>query len=187
MQRFFIDFASIDQFTLSLDYHQNTFKCCHCHKQGQFVSHGVVYKQLSMKVREPVGKRIICSKRDGRSGCGRTLQLYIASVIPNLHYRACHLFAFVVALCYTSVCSAWQRATQQHEPRNGWRWINKLNRQLSQFRARLKTPDYPLYNLLSNHPGRSVLLATLTQVFTPTAGCPCAAWQLQHQTALLSI
>ncbi|MFQ3248044.1 MAG: hypothetical protein ACI9SP_004704 [Arenicella sp.] len=83
MQRFFDSFSIINLFTLSLDHHQNKTQCAHCLKNNQFISHGIIYKQTSIAERKPVGKRIICSNRYGRSGCGRTVQLYVSNRIPR--------------------------------------------------------------------------------------------------------
>ena len=63
MQRFFEDFESIKQFTRSLDYYQYKLECAHCLKNDQFVSHGIVYKQRSLTLSEPVGKRILPTGR----------------------------------------------------------------------------------------------------------------------------
>ncbi len=89
MQRFFKDYDSINQFSLSLDFHQDKVKCSFCLKNDQLISHGNVYKQRSMSVKEKVGKRIFCSNRYGRSGCGRTFQLYIATEVPFFSCQLC--------------------------------------------------------------------------------------------------
>ncbi len=98
MQRFFEDFESIQQFTHSLNYHQNQLECSHCLKCDQFISHGIVFKQRSIDVKEPVGKRLFCSNLYGRSGCGRTFQLYVASEIPSFQYGAAPLIIFLASL-----------------------------------------------------------------------------------------
>lgn len=98
MQKFYPDYDTIHRFTLSLDYHQNEVACLHCLKHDQFVSHGIIYKQRSMAVAEKVGKRLFCSNRSGRMGCGRTFQLYVASEVPSFRYGAAQLFVFISAL-----------------------------------------------------------------------------------------
>jgi len=75
MQRFFADLKTLHIFTLSLDFHQDELTCQHCAKNDQFVSHGFVYKQRSIEIKEPVAKRIFCSNRHQRSGCGRSFQI----------------------------------------------------------------------------------------------------------------
>ena len=139
MQRFFEDYESIKQFTLSLDYHQDQLECAHCLKNDQFVSHGIVYKQRSMTLSEPVGKRIFCSNRYGRSGCGRTVQLYVADEFPSFQYGAAVLFIFIVSLLANlTVPESYEKATGQSESRNAWRWLNRLIRRLTDYRRFLK-------------------------------------------------
>jgi len=116
MQRFYENFKSIDVFTLSLDVHQDKLECAHCLKNDQFVSHGVVYKQRSIHQSEKVGKRIFCSNRDGRSGCGRTFQLYVASEIPGCRYGAAQLLVFITSLLANlTITESYQQATGQFE------------------------------------------------------------------------
>ncbi len=140
MKRFYADFDVIDAFTLALNYHQNELECAHCFKHDQFVSHGIIYKQRSSTLAEKVGKRIFCSNRYGRTGCGRTFQLYIANEIPHCRYGTAHLFIFISALMANmSIIDAYHQATGQTETRNAWRWLSKLMRQLSEYRSYLKS------------------------------------------------
>ena len=132
MQLFFKDFTSLDQFTRSLEIHQSQTQCSHCFKHCQFVSHGIIYKQRSITEREPVGKRLFCSNRNGRSGCGRTVQLSIADCIPQLRYSAKCVSLFIsLLLAHVGIGRAYQQATGQSETRNAWRWLSKLMQQPS--------------------------------------------------------
>jgi len=139
MKRFYPDFNAINVFTLSLDFHKNELECAHCFKSDQFVSHGIIYKQRSSSLAEKVGKRIFCSNRYGHTGCGRTFQLYVANEIPHFRYGATHLFIFISALLANiNIAEAYHLATGQTEPRNAWRWLSRLMRQLSEYRSFLK-------------------------------------------------
>lgn len=136
MQRFFTDFNALNRFTLSLDYHQDSLQCPHCSKRRQLVSHGIIYKQHSIHERASIGKRILCSNRYGRSGCGRTVQLYVAQAIPSLRYSSAHLFIFLSSLLMNaSVATAYQKATAQSTARNAWRWLGRVERNLMDFRS----------------------------------------------------
>ena len=184
MQRFFDTFSSIDLFTLSLNHHQDKTQCAHCLKNNQFVSHGIVYKQHSITEREPVGKRIICSNRYGRSGCGRTIQLYVSDRVPRLHYDASVVFVFI-SLLMAKVCvsQAYQQATGQFETRNAWRWLTKLIRQLSTYRCTLSART----TAIVHHQSRrlQLLLPTLMQMISQTNVRLCASYQLNHQRAFM--
>jgi hypothetical protein len=76
MKIFFEDIHRIDQFTMDLK--ADTFlQCPHCGAQGQLVSHGFVYKK-SQTYKKAVGKRLFCSNRHRKKGCGKTTRLYLA-------------------------------------------------------------------------------------------------------------
>jgi hypothetical protein len=187
MQRFYKDFESLDLFTRSLAIHQSKTQCAHCFKHTQFVSHGIVYKQRSMAEREPVGKRLFCSNRNGRSGCGRTVQLRIAERIPHLRYSATAVSMFI-ALLLAQVCigRAYQQATGQFETRHAWRWVTKLLNQLSTYRCalrtRAKTNTLPLINRARR---LSLILPTLARMNTALSNTLCADYQQRHQHAFM--
>lgn len=167
MQKFFNTIESIDRFTFTLDYHQHSLTCDSCLSHGQFVSHGFVYKQRSQTLCEPVGKRILCSNRYGRTGCGRTFQLYLASELPSCHYGTTQLLAFIAALfTKVSITSAYCKAVGQHEPRHAWRWFKKLTQQLMTYRRYLHRDaqtNSPLFYTQSR--SKQLLLPTLHALF----------------------
>lgn len=45
-----------------------------------------------------MGKRIVCCRRFGKDGCGRTLQLYLDHIVPQRHYNLLTLIAFIVGM-----------------------------------------------------------------------------------------
>jgi len=173
VQRFFKNIASIDSFTRALGYHRDDLECEHCLKNGQLVSHGFIYKQRSAQVREPVGKRLFCSNRYGRTGCGRTFQLYIASEFPSLHYGAAVLLVFISALlAHLTVNEAYRKATGQFDARNAWRWLNKFMRRLGEYRTFLKAPAKWISNTFASHVRRAqILLPTLAQLVAYAGDC----------------
>ena len=187
MKRFFKSYESISHFTRSLDCHQDQLECSFCSKHDQFVSHGIIYKQHTMKPKEPVGKRIFCSNRYGRSGCGRTFQLYVSSEIPNLHYGAVHLVAFISALVsHSSVSEAYYQTTGTYEYRNAWRWLNKLTRKLSEFRRFLQFKTTTLSSMFSDRcRSLQLLLPSLFDTFSLFPTCPCSGYQLQRQSVFI--
>ncbi len=183
MQKYFTDIESIDSFSLSLDYHQDVLHCAHCSRNDQFVSHGFVYKQRSQKVRQKVGKRLFCSNRDGRSGCGRTYRLYVAEALPCLQYGATHLFVFLLALIsHATVQQAYEKATGTQEPRNAWRWLDKLQVKLVDYRCFLQRRANELSTQFRSRVRRlQILLPTVKRLFAVLDDCPCAHYQMHHQ------
>lgn len=188
MKLFYPDFESIHRLTLSLDVHQNELQCAHCLKNDQFISHGIVYKQRSRTLAEKVGKRLFCSNRYGRQGCGRTVQLYVATEIPSLRYGAAQLFVFISALlAKLNIHEAYHHATGQFEPRNAWRWLKRLMFKLSDYRSFLRSrktvfskPD-PLPS--SSH-SLQHLLPTFDRLFTSTHN-GCVDYQMARQRPFL--
>lgn len=183
MQLFFKDIESLDRFTLSLDLHQDSLACDYCSSSDQFVSHGFVYKQRSQTLSEAVGKRIFCSNRNGRSGCGRTVRLYIASESPSLQYSTVHLFTFLCALLANlTVKAAYQKVTRWSKPRNAWRWLNKLDRRLMEYRCFLQTRSDVISTSFESRPRRlQILLPTIAQLFSKLEAPPCAHYQRLSQ------
>lgn len=139
MQLYYPDLTAIQQKTAQLE----NDRCIHCGHIHQLVSHGYIYKKISSQA-EPVaiGKRTICSKRYGRTGCGRTMQLYLDSRIRYMHYAGCIVVAFVwLLVAGNSISKAYQCATGIAEPRNAYRWLNKLFLRLSDFRSLIHKPQ----------------------------------------------
>jgi hypothetical protein len=144
MHLFFPDFDTLHRFTLELDRHQEDIVCQHCARRGQLVSHGFVYRKQHNADKQPVAKRIFCSNRHGKTGCGRTRQLYLAQVIPRLSYTAEHLLVFLSALIAgLSITCAYRKATHTSEPRNAYRWLQRAMDQLTRYRSLLKRSDEP--------------------------------------------
>lgn len=189
MQKFYPDYDAIHRFTLSLDYHQNELACAHCLKHDQFVSHGIIYKQRSMHLSEPVGKRIFCSNRYGRSGCGRTFQLYIANEIPGFRYNAAQLFVFIASLLANmTIANSYFKAIKQDnvEPRNAWRWLDKLMEKLSEYRTFLKVrTTYSSIPFKQRSLRLKHLLPSLASVISKATDNPCSSFQLCQQNAFI--
>lgn len=184
MNRFYPSFESINALTLSLDYHRNELECAHCFKNDQFVSHGVIYKQRSSLLTDKVGKRIFCSNRYGRSGCGRTFQLYVASEVPHFRYGAAQLFIFIVALITRqNIGEAYSLATGQDETRNGWRWLTKMMLKLSDYRSFLRVRRISkIIHVYSKNNHLQHLLPTLLRLFNATSN-GCFNYQMKQQRA----
>lgn len=178
MTHFFPCLQSLHAFSLN-----PSLSCVHCGSEQSFVSHGFVYQKQSLALPQPVGKRLVCSNRFGRSGCGRTLRLYLAHSLPRWHYGATVLSLFLLTLLSgASVVAAFQQATGRHEARQAWRWLHRLYRQLPNWRARF---THRLVTLPSGYrtPRLTVLLTTLAALFTTQQPTDCATLQLRWQHA----
>lgn len=184
--RHFSSPAALDHFTSSLDaFPSPDNTCAHCGKYDQWVSHGCVYKDSPTDAAQVVGKRIICSNRYGRTGCGRTRQLYLADVIPNRQYRLAVLIAFIErllggALVEQAYLDAIGCATK--EPRQAWRWLKDLFKQLPQWRTLIAKP---VECFVPPQRSRCLkrLLPTLERLFNGAIEANTGAFQWQHQRA----
>jgi hypothetical protein len=184
MQRFFLSLCELAHFSHSFARLSSQQACSSCHQHQYWVPHGFVYKQISSKKRLVVGKRLFCSHRHGRNGCGRTRQLYLAQTIPRRHYPLSTLVRFILLLLTRlSVTQAYQQATGKSvEARQAYRWLTALYQQIGSFRALLekKHRDQQTPPLFASH-RLGVLLPTLRLLLQPE---PLAV-QYRFQLALL--
>jgi len=189
MQKYFENIETLHRFTLELDCHADDLQCEKCFSTGHFVSHGFLYKAQHQGEKQTVGKRIFCSNRFGRAGCGGTCRLYLAERIPQLHYASRHLFVFIqqlIAGC--SICNAYQQATAAADPRHGYRWLTRLRGNLLAYRSWLplakrheKSGSFHQRTERLQH-----LLPTLQTLLhrneeESLCFCPCAQMQWQRQ------
>jgi len=183
MLKFFKNIDTLHQFTMELELHQDNLQCRKCNKSDQFVSHGYVYKKKNKGGKRTVGKRIFCSNRFGKTGCGCTLRLYLADEIPRLQFNTTHFFIFLTNLFIgSSIQKAYTVATNTCDPRNAYRWLKKLKRKLIDYR-------HVLSHRLQAASGASqftnkrlqLLLPTLQNILSHLGSPPCAQYQLQQQ------
>lgn len=186
MRPFFNDLNSLHQFTLDLDRHPD-LQCRHCGQRNQLVSHGFVYQKQYGSDPQPIGKRILCSNRCGKTGCGRTEQLYLAERIPRLRHGASCVFIFVCALIAgAAIAQAYRQATGHDQPRHAFRWLRKMEQALPHYRRYQSRPAPDSDPDLGKRPRRlQLLLSTLYCLFSHVHTVTCAHFQHHHQIAFL--
>lgn len=172
---------------MELDLYPNALQCEKCSKRGQFVSHGFVYKNGHKGKRKITGKRIFCSNRNGRSGCGSTAILYLDESIPSLTYTTSHVGVFLSALMSgSSIHKAYKTATGTDNPRNAWRWLHKLYNRLMDYRgflnARIETSSNPFRQRTRR---LRLLLPTLQCLFLKRQISSCAQYQSLAQKGFI--
>lgn len=172
---------------MELDHHEDTLECKKCSKGDQFVSHGFVYKKHTKGQQRTVGKRIFCSNRHGKTGCGCTYRLYLAVELPSLQYTTEHLFVFLTALLAgLGIQKAYTKATNALDPRNAYRWLCKLERKLIEHRAFVATRTQPgLLAFITRCRRLQILLPTIQRIFSKTDRQPCLQYQLRQQSAFI--
>jgi hypothetical protein len=118
MQTYYPSLDAIHQQTLQLELEQ----CQHCQQTHQLVSHGFIRKKRNCADRQAVGKRVFCSNRHQRTGCGRTMQLYLDSTLRYLHHAGSAVVAFVLLLLAgIPIGLAYMQATGKDTPRHAYR------------------------------------------------------------------
>ncbi len=140
-----------------------------------------------------IGKRVFCSNRNQHTGCGRTMRLYLDSMVQYLHYTGQHVVAFVLALMIgMGVQQAYCQTTGTDDPRHAYRWLHRLCAQLSCYRSLWHQPPLPQTDtpiaspIAANRPVRKGLLASTFQQLLQRFGQPlCAHYQRQLQRAFL--
>ena len=174
---------AIQQQTLQLGHEQ----CSHCGLCQQLISHGFVYKKQALAApQQAIGKRVFCSNRDGHSGCGRTIRLYLDTRVRYLHYAGCCVVAFVLLLMRgTSVQQAYRQVIGTEDPRNAYRWLTKCWAQLSVYRSLLHQPMLRQSVVTNPHPRLGLLVSTFTTLLQQFGPSLCARYQLILQRTLL--
>ena len=185
MQIYFPSLQAICQQTTQLDLAQ----CAHCQRSRQLVSHGFIRKKRVGAAPEAVGKRVFCSNRNQRTGCGRTMQLYLDATVRYLHHGGAAVVAFVLSLlagmnietAYTSIAGA-------GTARNAYRWLARLSAQLTCYRS--LSHRAPLQQAGAAAPPsrslrRSTLMATCEALLQRFGQPLCATYQQQLQQPLL--
>ena len=155
--------------------------CVHCHRVGMLIGHGrlVGYAEGSSD-REVRGRRLLCSNRHRRAGCGRTSPIWLAAVIPRRIVRAATAFALLAALAVgTRVACAWPRISSM-ALRTGYRTEARLALAGPAIRTALLTraPPPPVQTASPD----AQLVAHLRAVLGPD---PFASYQLVFQRPLL--
>lgn len=197
MQTYFPSLEAIHQQTMQLQSEQ----CKHCGQTHQLVSHGFIRKKQALG-REPqsVGKRVFCSNRHLRTGCGRTMQLYLDSSLRCMHYagRAVVIFALLL-LAGSSIAAAYTQATNACTPRNAYRWLQRLHAQIATHRSVFHQPPLdqqtdpfshcrrPLYCHHSSHHSshHSLLNSTFSVLLDRFKPPLCPSYQSHLQRSFL--
>ncbi len=186
IMQYFATIESINQHTMQL---QNV-PCSHCGKVAQLVSHGFIYKdQSSRTCPAPVGKRVFCSNRYGRTGCGRTMRLYLSGTIRYLHYAGCIVVAFVLVLMQgASIAKAYHQITGTPDARNAYRWLHKLMKRIDHFRSVFSLDSVD--DIAQGPPTpaserRGLLTSTFALLMAKLQQPLCAAYQLSRQISII--
>ena len=153
--------------------------CPHCKVVGTLIRHGSLYgfdesnpQRMTLRAR-----RIFCSNRNARRGCGRTFSVWLADKIRRLSLTTGALWRFLQAALAGSILAAGRALGCQLSDRTWQRIWKRFDRAQSKIRTALcgccpppQLPANPACQPASH------ALAHLQAVF-PDAYCPIAAFQ----------
>lgn len=161
--------------------------CPHCKAVGTLIRHGYLlgYDESSRQ-RTLRARRIFCSNRNARPGCGRTFSVWLADKIRRLSLTAAALWRFLQLAVAGSVLAAGHAVNGRLSDRTWQRIWERFNQAQCQIRTALHgrspppdTPPQPMGNP-KRQPAAQVL-AHLQAAFPDALG-PIAAFQQTTQT-----
>lgn len=182
MAFFFNNINELCKFSRNLDIHRYHIKCQHCFQSTFLVSHDFIYKHRAGGLTETVGKRLFCSNRGSKNGCGRTFRLSIANAIPQMQYSCTEVAVFLIALfSHSGIAQAYRLATGNIEPRHAYRWLDKLQAQMLLMRQIAQS--HPASSPPNHYSSRrlTLLLSTIDILFSFIGDDFCSQFQLRHQ------
>lgn len=159
--------------------------CPHCRRTGMVIGHGLLVGYAEHGGERVVrGRRLLCSRRFRRSGCGRTFSVLLATVLAGFTVRTrslSQLLEWVVGgLCRKA---AWERASSGLTLRSGYRLWARLLAAQSHIRTALCGLGSP--PALADARPTAQMLAHLRQALGGATACLFAGFQLALQRGLL--
>ena len=158
--------------------------CPHCKVFGMLIRHGSLYGYDDSKPPRKTlrARRIFCSNRNARRGCGRTFSVWVAHKIRRLSLTTGALWRFLQHAAAISILAAIRAVNCYLSDRTLQRIWKRFHQGQSKIRtalsARCPPPELPAKP--SQRPAAQVL-AHLQAAF-PDADCPIAAFQQTMQT-----
>jgi hypothetical protein len=162
--------------------------CPHCKAVGTLIGHGFLrgFDESSSQRKAVRARRIFCSNRNARPGCGRTFSVWLADKIRRLSVTANALWLFLQHAVAISILAAIRTVNCQRSERTWQRIWRRFGLGQSKIRTALlgrcpppETPPRPPPNNPKRLPAAQVL-AHLQAAF-PDVPCPIAAFQLTLQ------
>jgi hypothetical protein len=153
--------------------------CPHCRTVGTLIRHGALTGFDDSSPRRTVrARRIFCSNRHRRPGCGRTVSVWFVEKIRRLSLTTRALWKFLKKAVAGSITAAIRETNCPRSDRTFRRIWSRFQRRQSAIRTALlgrgPPPDLPAAS--SRRPAAAQVLAHLQAAF-PHADCPIAAFQ----------
>jgi hypothetical protein len=144
--------------------------CPHCHSVGNLIRHGFLYGFDDSSPRRTVrARRLFCSNRQARRGCGRTFSLWLADKIRRLSLSANTLWRFLQQAVADGLAAALRAATQRCD-RTWLRLWQRFHRAQSKIRTALASLCPP--PVLAAGPGQPPAEKTSSPISRPPSPTP---------------
>ncbi|MCA1838464.1 MAG: hypothetical protein LC674_06900, partial [Actinobacteria bacterium] len=153
--------------------------CPHCQVVGTLIRHGCLrgFDECNPRGKAVRARRVFCSNRNARPGCGRTFSVWVADKIRRLSLTTGGLWQFLQRAATGSILAA-IRAAHCHLSDRTWQRIwKRFDQGQSKIRTALsgRCPPPQLPAAPAQRPAAHVL-AHLQTAF-PDADCPIATFQ----------
>jgi hypothetical protein len=165
--------------------------CPHCKVVGALIWHGFLrgFDESSPRQKTVRARRIFCSNRNARPGCGRTFSVWIASKIRRLGLTAGALWRFLQGVVANGIVATIRALDSLLSDRTMQRIWKRFNLAQSNIRTALlgrcpppeslpRPPTNPL------HQAAAHVIAHLQAAF-PDVNCPIAEFQRTMRTFLI--
>ncbi len=164
--------------------------CPHCHTVGMLIRHGGLrgFDETSQQ-KVARARRVFCSNRNRRRGCGRTFSVWLADKIRRLSLTTRILWRFLIKAVAGTIAAALRDTDSQRSDRTWQRIWRRFHLAQSPIRTALANRfPLPKQPAKSSHPKSlhpaAESLDHLRSAF-PNVECPIAAFQHTLQTFFL--
>jgi hypothetical protein len=151
--------------------------CPHCKVVGALIRHGFLcgFDESDPHRKTLRARRIFCSNRQARPGCGRTFSVWLADKIRRLGLTTTALWRFLQRAVADGILAAIRRRACHLSDRTWLRIWQRFRHGQSQIRTAL-IDRCPPPQLPAEHRSAAQVLAHLQAAF-PDSHCPIAAFQ----------
>jgi hypothetical protein len=160
--------------------------CPHCGSVDMLIFHGYIYRPSDYRIPIIKGRRIFCSNRNRRTGCGRTVTLFFYDFIKQRlistrlfwHFLYSILAGYSIEKAYNTIDPSCPLSLSTF-----YRLWHKFKCTASHIRTFL-TDNYPHISLEEDCAYRETI-RHLSEVFNDTGCDPIAEYQLSSQKSFI--
>ena len=162
--------------------------CPHCNTVGMLIRHGTLsgFDDRTPQRRAIRARRVFCSNRYRRRGCGRTFSVRLAHTIRRLSLSTRTLWTFLRRAVVGTIAAAVRDANCPRSERTLQRIWKRFDRGQSAIRTALLSrgppPELPADS--ARRPAAAQVLAHLRATF-PHDDCPIAAFQRAMRSSFI--